>query len=50
MYEIEVKVESIWCLADIADDLSDALIFASIFCENRPEEQVRIKTPEGKIL
>lgn len=50
MYNIEIYELGYWESIDVIDNLDDALILASVQCNNYPDYRVRIVCPDGKIL
>lgn len=49
-WNIEIRVAGVWETVDTTDNLEDALILASSYCENTREEWIQITDPDNKIL
>lgn len=50
MYRVEFLFNGGWQLLDETESFFEAIEFASGYCYNIPDDQLRIKTPDGKIL
>ena len=49
-WNIEIRVAGAWEAVDTTDNLEDALLLASSYCENTREKWIRIIGPDNKIL